>query len=41
MDDSGFFSVQVLSQALQVWNLDLIPISSQEPEAIQAQSAPQ
>ncbi|KAJ3402299.1 Ataxin-3, partial [Chytridiales sp. JEL 0842] len=27
-DDSGFFSVQVLSSALQVWNLTLIPIGS-------------
>lgn len=41
MDDSGFFSVQVLSKALQVWNLDLILYNSQEPDALQAQSAPQ
>ncbi|XP_059488937.1 ataxin-3-like isoform X2 [Neocloeon triangulifer] len=41
MDDSGFFSVQVLSQALQVWSLDLIPYNSQQPEALLAQGAPQ
>lgn len=28
MDDSGFFSVQVISKALRVWGLDLIPFSN-------------
>ncbi|XP_072396507.1 ataxin-3-like isoform X1 [Diabrotica undecimpunctata] len=28
MDDSGYFSVQVISSALQVWNLELVPYSS-------------
>ncbi|PIK58248.1 putative ataxin-3 [Apostichopus japonicus] len=28
MDDSGFFSVQVISKALKVWGLDLIPFSN-------------
>lgn len=28
MDDSGYFSVQVISEALHVWNLDLTPFSS-------------
>lgn len=28
MDDSGFFSVQVLEKALKVWSLDLIPYNS-------------
>jgi ataxin-3 len=28
-DDSGYFSVQVLSKALQIWGLELIPIGSQ------------
>ncbi|XP_065828779.1 ataxin-3-like [Oscarella lobularis] len=32
VDDSGFFSVQVLSQALAVWNLQLIPYNSQEAQ---------
>ena len=27
-DDSGYFSVQVITQALQVWNLELVPIGS-------------
>lgn len=28
MDDTGFFSVQVISKALALWNLDLIPFNS-------------
>ncbi|XP_031630903.1 ataxin-3-like [Contarinia nasturtii] len=28
MDDTGFFSVQVISKALVLWNLDLIPLNS-------------
>lgn len=28
MDDSGFFSVQVISSALQVWGLELVPYTS-------------
>lgn len=28
MDDTGFFSVQVISKALSLWNLDLIPLNS-------------
>ncbi|XP_056638199.1 ataxin-3-like isoform X2 [Diorhabda carinulata] len=28
MDDSGYFSVQVISSALQVWGLELVPYSS-------------
>lgn len=28
MDDSGYFSVQVISSALQVWGLELVPFSS-------------
>lgn len=28
MDDTGFFSVQVISKALALWNLDLIPLNS-------------
>ncbi|XP_065351598.1 ataxin-3-like [Cloeon dipterum] len=40
MDDSGFFSVQVLSKALQVWALDLVPYNSQQELSLQAQSSP-
>lgn len=28
MDDSGYFSVQVISSALQVWGLELVPYTS-------------
>lgn len=28
MDDSGYFSVQVISSALQVWGLELVPYNS-------------
>lgn len=28
MDDSGYFSVQVISSALEVWGLELVPFSS-------------
>ena len=31
-DDSGFFSIQVLQQALTVWNIELRPITS--PDAV-------
>lgn len=40
MDDSGYFSVQVISSALKVWGLELIPYSSTEPAAIMAQNDP-
>jgi ataxin-3 len=30
MDDSGFFSVQVLNVALKVWNIEMAPIGSEE-----------
>ncbi len=29
MDDSGYFSVQVMSEALKVWALELVPLSSE------------
>lgn len=41
MDDSGYFSVQVISSALDVWGLDLVPFSSSEPLAIEAQQNPE
>lgn len=28
MDDTGFFSVQVISRALELWNLELVPLNS-------------
>ncbi|XP_028050310.1 ataxin-3 isoform X3 [Monomorium pharaonis] len=40
MDDSGYFSVQVISSALKVWGLELIPYNSTEPTALLAQNDP-
>ncbi|XP_032689692.1 ataxin-3-like isoform X3 [Odontomachus brunneus] len=40
MDDSGYFSVQVISSALKVWGLELIPYNSTEPTALLAQHDP-
>ncbi|RWS04393.1 ataxin-3-like protein [Dinothrombium tinctorium] len=40
MDDSGYFSVQVIESALKVWNLDLIPFSSQDEIAKKAREDP-
>jgi len=37
MDDSGFFSVQVISAALNVWNLELVPYNKSE----EAKTAPE
>lgn len=34
MDDTGFFSVQVISKALALWNLDLIPLNSTDSVAV-------
>ena len=39
-DDSGFFSIQVLQQALRVWDLELIPYSSSTDSARQAREDP-
>ncbi|XP_001639386.3 ataxin-3 isoform X2 [Nematostella vectensis] len=39
MDDSGFFSIQVICNALTVWGLDLVPYSS--PAAQDARKNPQ
>lgn len=39
MDDSGFFSIQVICNALRVWNIELIPFLS--PDAGQARENPQ
>ncbi|KAI8901560.1 Josephin-domain-containing protein [Globomyces pollinis-pini] len=40
-DDSGFFSIQVVEKALQIWGLDLIPIRSTNPLAVKAKSNPE
>ncbi|XP_011336870.1 ataxin-3 isoform X2 [Ooceraea biroi] len=40
MDDSGYFSVQVISSALKVWGLELVPYNSTEPTALMAQNDP-
>lgn len=34
MDDSGYFSVQVISSALQVWGLELVPYTSSADKRI-------
>ncbi|XP_070179699.1 ataxin-3-like isoform X2 [Littorina saxatilis] len=39
-DDSGFFSIQVLQEALRVWGLELLPFTSQNPAAQAAQRDP-
>ncbi|XP_076463459.1 ataxin-3-like [Babylonia areolata] len=39
-DDSGFFSIQVLQEALRVWGLELVPFTSQNPIAQEAQNDP-
>jgi Ataxin-3 len=39
-DDSGFFSIQVLQKALNSWNLELIPFSSQNEIAKLAKDSP-
>ncbi|KAF9905394.1 Ataxin-3 [Linnemannia zychae] len=39
MDDSGFFSVQVLSHALSIWNLQIVPWGSKE--VVDAKSEPE
>uniref|UniRef100_A0A8D8RYT1 ubiquitinyl hydrolase 1 n=1 Tax=Cacopsylla melanoneura TaxID=428564 RepID=A0A8D8RYT1_9HEMI len=41
MDDSGFFSVQVISSALEVWSLELVPYFSSDPKAIEARKCPE
>lgn len=40
MDDSGYFSVQVINSALKVWNLELTPYNSTEQAALMAQNNP-
>uniref|UniRef100_T1JKM8 ubiquitinyl hydrolase 1 n=1 Tax=Strigamia maritima TaxID=126957 RepID=T1JKM8_STRMM len=40
MDDSGYFSIQVIASALKVWNLELIPYNSRNPLALAANVNP-
>lgn len=40
MDDSGFFSVQVISKALEIWGLEMIPFGSTVSLAVEARAAP-
>ncbi|XP_013400841.1 ataxin-3 isoform X2 [Lingula anatina] len=40
MDDSGFFSIQVINKALEVWALDMIPYNSPDPVAVGARENP-
>lgn len=39
-DDSGFFSVQVISEALSVWSLDMVLYNSSNAIAVQAREDP-
>lgn len=41
MDDSGYFSVQVISSALEVWGLELVPFNSSEPLSREANAYPE
>lgn len=38
MDDSGYFSIQVLQKALEIWNIYLFPFKSSRPEAVAARN---
>jgi len=40
MDDSGFFSIQVLQRALEVFDIELISYTSQQPMAQRAREQP-
>lgn len=40
MDDSGYFSVQVISSALDVWGLELVPLTSTDARIKPALSNP-
>ncbi|KAI1319534.1 Ataxin-3 [Mortierella claussenii] len=37
MDDSGFFSVQVLSEALTIWNIQIVPWGAKEVSGAKAE----
>lgn len=40
LDDTGYFSVQVISKALSLWGLELVNYCSSEPEAMDARTDP-
>lgn len=40
MDDSGYFSIQVISSALEVWGLELVPYSSADERVREALADP-
>jgi len=40
MDDSGFFSVQVIAKCLEVWGLELINYNSNDERAVRTRAAP-
>ena len=40
MDDTGFFSVQVIANALNVWGLELVSYGSTSQVAVQARNNP-
>ena len=40
MDDTGFFSVQVITQAISVWGLDLVNFNSSDAVAANARQDP-
>ena len=39
-DDSGFFSIQVIQEAVRVWGLELVPFTSSNDIAQQARQDP-
>ena len=40
MDDTGFFSVQVIAKAIAVWGLDLVNFNSSDAVATNARQDP-
>ncbi|THD21229.1 Ataxin 3 variant ref [Fasciola hepatica] len=40
MDETGYFSIQVITKALSIWSLELVPLLRQSPEAETARKNP-
>ena len=40
LDDSGYFSIQVIEKALEFCGLELVPYASEDPRAVVARSCP-
>ncbi|VDP88028.1 unnamed protein product [Echinostoma caproni] len=40
MDETGYFSIQVITKALSIWSLELVPLLRQSPEAENARKNP-